>query len=98
MVKVKKIHAFHNYWMRLGVISSAYRELSRPILCYSDLLEQPCNKSDNPIKLVTSCFKPRLHEQFLCDNFDVTIFICPCRRGKLGNFCVANTVAEKLAR
>jgi hypothetical protein len=40
----------------------------------------------------------RLHEQFLCDNFDVTIFICSCRRGKLGNFCVAITVAEKLAR
>jgi hypothetical protein len=38
--------------------------------------------------------KPRLHEQFLCDNFDVTIFICSCRRGKLDNFCVANTVAK----
>ena len=31
-------------------------------------------------------FKPRLHEQLLCDNFNVTIFICPCKRAKLSNF------------
>ena len=24
----------------------------------SDLLEQPCNKSDNAIKLITSCWQP----------------------------------------
>ena len=42
-------------------------------------------------------FKPLLHEQFLCDNFYVTIFICLCRRGKLASFHVTNTFAEKLA-
>ena len=41
--------------------------------------------------------KPRLHEQFLCDNFYVTIFICLCRREKLANFYVTTTFAEKLA-
>ena len=46
---------------------------------------------------VWNSLKPRLQEQFLGDNFYVTIFICSCRRGKLANFYVTNTFAEKLA-
>ena len=41
--------------------------------------------------------KPRLHEQFLCDNFYVTSFICSCTWGHLLGFYVTNTFAEKLA-
>ena len=40
--------------------------------------------------------KAPLHEQLLCDNLHLTIFISSCRRAKLGNFCVANTFTEKL--
>lgn len=37
--------------------------------------------------------KPRLQEQFLYDNFHVTILICPCRWGESANFYVPNTFA-----
>ena len=39
---------------------------------------------------VKKSIKPRLHEQFLCDNFYLTILICSCRPGKSTNFYVAN--------
>ena len=50
-----------------------------------------------PISQYSECtVKSRLHEQFLCDNFYVTSFICSCTWGHLLGFYVANTCAEKL--